>query len=78
MEYLVHIVSHDGVHVYLKKIEVIKDWPHPKTFKSLRYFLGLISYYKKIVKKYGNIASPLTTLLIKNAFSWNETTYQVF
>jgi hypothetical protein len=35
VEYLGHIVIKDGVHVVPKKIEAMKDWPHPKTLKSL-------------------------------------------
>jgi hypothetical protein len=41
VEYLGHIVGKDCVMVDLKKIEAMKDWPHPKNLKSLHGFLGL-------------------------------------
>jgi hypothetical protein len=43
MEYLGHIVVKYGVEVGPKKIEAMQDWPHPKTLKSLRGFIGLMS-----------------------------------
>jgi hypothetical protein len=60
VEYLGHLVGKDGVRVDPKNIEAMQDWPHPKTLKSFRGFLGLTGYYHKFVKNYGKISAPLT------------------
>jgi hypothetical protein len=78
VEYLGHLVGKDGVRVDPKKIEAMQDWPHPKTLKRLHGFLVLRGYYRKFVKNYGKIATPLTALLKKNSFTWTPTTAQAF
>eukprot|EP00253_Pinus_taeda_P027471 PITA_27471 len=78
VEYLGHIVSHEGVKVDPSKIKAIKEWKIPTSIKHLRGFLGLTGYCHKFVKNYGRIAASLTTLLKKDAFSWTSEATKVF
>jgi hypothetical protein len=50
----------------------------PKTLKKIIGFLGLMGYYCKFFKNYGQIATPLTTLLKKEEFSWTQEETKAF
>lgn len=70
VEYLGDVSSIQSVHVYPMKIYEMKDQPHPNTLKYFQNFLNFTSYYRKFVQNYGKIATPFTTFLKKNDFTW--------
>ena len=71
--YLGHILSKDGVSVDEAKIEVVKNYPTPKCVKDVRSFLGFCGFYRKFVKGFSQIATPLHRLTDKGReFHWSE------
>ena len=54
------------------------EWPTLKNVKQLRAFIGLIGYYRRFIRQYASIAAPLTDLLKKDSFNWNELAQRAF
>jgi hypothetical protein len=63
VEYLGHIVSHEGGKVDPNKIKSMTKWTIPKALKKLRGFLGLASYYHKFVKNCGHIVGTSNNII---------------
>jgi hypothetical protein len=59
--FLGHIVTASGVKPNPAKIEVIKNFPLPKTITELQSFLGILGYYRRFIKDYAKITKPLTS-----------------
>ena len=71
--YLGHVLSPEGVSVDESKTKVIRDYPRPQSPKEVRAFLGLAGYYRKFIRQFSMIASPLNRLLRKDMkFVWDD------
>jgi len=78
IDYLGHSISSKGVHMDKIKVQAIVDWQQPKNVKQLRGFLGLTGYYRRFIRNYATIAAPLTNMLKKDAFQWNDYATEAF
>ena len=73
VSFLGHIVSVEGIRVDPAKIEAMVNWKPPRSVTEVRSFLGLAGYYRRSVKRFSVIASPLTKLLRKGVkFEWSD------
>jgi len=61
--YLGHKISAEGIQADPSKIEVLKNWPVPKTVHDLRSFLGFCNYYRRFVKNYSELSKNLEQLI---------------
>ncbi|CAG8623740.1 10006_t:CDS:2 [Dentiscutata erythropus] len=66
-----HVIDKDGVAPDDDKIKKIRDFPIPTTLRQLRAFLGLASYYRRLIKGFSKTAKPLNKLLSSEIkFHW--------
>lgn len=79
VSFLGDVVSENGISTDPSYLESVKNWPVPKTVKDIRSFLGLLSYYRKFVPKFADIARPLHKLTESKAeFLWSSDCQQAF
>lgn len=78
VDYLGHVISVQGVEVDPDKVQVVRDWPTPTSVTHLKAFLGLSGYYRRFIRSYAQIASPLTDLLKRDSFVWSDRAQAAF
>lgn len=78
LQYLGHMVSAASIAPDPSKISAMLDWPIPTSTTDLRGFLGLTGFYRRFIRGYAQLAAPLTTLLRKDNFFWNDEAARAF
>ncbi|XP_052490782.1 uncharacterized protein LOC128043029 [Gossypium raimondii] len=61
-----HVVSVEGIHIDPKKIEAILGWKPLRSFTEVWSFLAFAGYYRRFIKGFSLIATPLMKLLHKD------------
>ena len=63
LDFLGYEISQNGLKPTESKLNDIKNFPQPKDSKSLRRFLGLINFYRKLVPHFAQKVYNLTELI---------------
>ena len=64
--------------MHMEKIRAILELPSPKNITEVRGFIGICTYYRKFVKGFSKLNSPLTDLTKKDTFKWNKEAENAF
>ena len=71
VKYLGHIISQEGEQADPSKIEKVVTWPNSDSTKEVQRFLGFVSYYRRFIQDFAEIAKLLHQLTEKAApFRW--------
>ena len=73
MKFLGHVVLASGVSVDPEKVVAVMSWERPESVFEICSFLGLARYYRRFIKDFSRLASPMTRLTRKEVkFEWND------
>jgi hypothetical protein len=73
IHYLGHIISEEGIVVDPEKVQAIQEWPMPRNVREVRYFMGLVDYYRRFIAGFSRIVHAITSLQRKGKkFQWTK------
>jgi hypothetical protein len=56
VQYLSYILSENGISASPEKVKAVRQYPTPKCVRDVRAFLGLASFYRRLVPNFAEIA----------------------
>lgn len=79
IEFLGFEISAGHIKPGIAKTQAIAEFPRPKDAHEIRRFLGLTGFFRRFIRHYAVIASPLSELLKKNVeFTWKAAQEDAF
>src|SRR5204863_1063362 len=79
LSFLGHVISEKGIEVDPEKVTIVQKYPTPTNVRLVRGFIGLCNYYRRFVKDFAKIATPLHDLLKgDHTFDWTSDCQSAF
>ena len=57
--YIRFVINEDGIQPDQKKVEAIRSLPAPTCGREVRSFIGMCSYYRRLIPNFSQIAEPI-------------------
>ena len=71
LDFVGYWISKDGIRPHRSKVQAVRDWVTPATVTEVRSFIGMVSYYRKFIRRFSDVAAPLHHLTKKGVpWSW--------
>ena len=71
VEFMVHVISKDGLKPDPEKVSAIKNMPKPTSKAEVQTLLVFINYFSKFLSKLSDVSAPLRELTVSQSkFTW--------
>ena len=72
-------ISQDGIKINAERVKAVKELPPPRSLKEAQQVMGFLSYNRKFVRNFAELAKPIYNLIDKKKkFSWTRTCQEGF
>jgi transposase InsO family protein len=85
VDFLGYRIGVTGVSMDSSRVEAIRDWPVPTSFRDVQVFLGFANFYRGFIFRYSAVVAPITDLLVgmekgkkSGPFVWTDLASQAF
>ncbi|KAK3559672.1 hypothetical protein QTP86_013919, partial [Hemibagrus guttatus] len=78
--FLRYVIYRHGVELDVVKVQAVTEWPAPTSVRELQRFLGFANFYRRFIRNYSLVASPLTSLLKgkPKKLTWTDLAWSAF
>ena len=84
IEYVGHVVDHEGLHFSRSKLDSVYNFKQPIFAAQMKSFLGLANYFRDHIRNYSELARPLQDMVGMNPYNrrsklqWETETLEAF
>ena len=71
-------VNRDGIWPDNDRLQLIQNWPLPKTYKELERFLGVVNFHRSFSPQFASICAPLDHKSKKGQIMWDSQMSEAF